>query len=169
MAAVVQTNSTLLSQIYGTTPGPLVADYVGDYLDRGKEGTVAVTTNDSVNSQYRFCRVNSADSIKQLYLGSDALGGTAAVKIGLYEVNSTTVAESTSANAALFVSSVTLTTALTPTDERFNTLAGNTIGQRVWELLGLSADPGKDYDLCATLTVVAASNGKLSFRVTYTR
>lgn len=169
MAAVVQTNSTLLSQLYGTTPGPLPAEYVGNYVDRGKEGTVAVTTNDSVNSQYRFCRVNSADSIKQLFLGSDALGGTAAVKVGLYEVNSTTAAENTSANEALFVSSVTLTSALAPTDERFNTLAGNTIGQRIWELLGLASDPGKEYDLCATLTVVAASNGKLSFRVTYAR
>lgn len=169
MAAVVQTNSTLLAQLYGKTPGPLVADYVGDYVAHGKEGTVAVTTNDSVNSQYRFCRVNSADSIKNLYLGSDALGGTAAVKIGLYEVNSTTAAESTSANEELFVSSIPLASTVVPTDERFSELAGNTIGQRIWELLGLTADPGKDYDLCATLTGVAAANGKLSFRVVYTR
>lgn len=169
MTTVVQTNSNVLTNAYGSNPGLLVSDYFANYVPRGKEGIVAVTTNDSTTSQYRFCRVNSGDSPKQILLGSDALGGSCAVKLGLYEVDSTTAAESTTANEALFASSVSLVSAVVPTDERFNALAGNTMGQRIWELLGLSSDPVKEYDLCATLTAVAASNGDLSFRYVYTR
>jgi hypothetical protein len=169
MAAVVQTNSTLLTNLYGSSPALLNSDFLDKNSVRYSEGTVAVTTNDSITSQYRFCQIDSGDSIKSILVGFDALGGSSTIKLGLYETNSTTVAESVAGNAALFVASVSTVTAAAPTEQRFNALAGNTIGQRVWELLGLSADPRKKYDLCATLTAVAAANGKISFRYVFNR
>lgn len=169
--AVVQTNSDILANIYGTSPNLLNPTYLDHDLENTIIGTVAVVSTDNIGSQYRICRLNSNDTVQSLFTVSDALGGACTMKLGLYEVNSTTAAESTSANTGLFVtngSPQSFVSALTGTENRWTTLTASGMKKRVWELLGLSSDPKKNYDLCWTVVAVPASSGTVATRVKIT-
>ncbi len=170
MAAAVNNNlGTLLTNTYAT---PAVQNQTG--LDGGrlcvKESSCAIPTSstDLAGSMYRFCQVNSNDIVSSLDFGSTALTA-GAISLGLYEANSTTLAENTAANVHLFATSIDCSSAVALTNERYANLAKSTIGQRVWQLLGLSADPVKVYDLVGTSTTAATAAGTLICRYLYTR
>jgi hypothetical protein len=78
---------------------------------------------------------------------------SAAANIGLYTVNGGAVV-----NAALFAAAQSLAAAQNTGLELVHsvtTLAN--AEKRVWELLGLSADPGLEYDVTLTLTAAATA------------
>ena len=166
--AVVTTLSNLLTNLYGTSPNLLNPTWLNGDVPNIYKAKVSVANGDSSGSVYRICRLNSGDSVSTLKLVCDALGGSCAGKLGLYEVNSATVAESTAGNAALFVSSQSLVSAIAGVDQRWAVLTAATMTQRVWELLGLSADSKKNYDLCWTLTAASAAAGVLAMEVAVT-
>jgi hypothetical protein len=56
-----------------------------------------------------------------------------------------------------------------PTDERYNNLAITTASQRIWQLLGLSSDPGAVYDLAVTSTTGATAAGTILTRYVFSR
>ena len=165
----VQTNSDLLTNTYATSPlqNPTYTD--GPWILR-KIAVNATAVADGVGSQYRICQVASSDCIAGLSYVNDAIGTGSSLKLGLYETNSTVVANSVAGNAALFLATVgmvTATTALTPC--RFAVLLANTAPKRVWELLGLPSDPKKNYDLCWTVLAVGTATGNIAFAYDFTR
>ena len=162
-AAINNNNGSLLSAPYATPQGP--ANPTGD--DGGNDytsiATCAIPTSatDLAGSTYRMVRVYSNDI--PLRIGFSATALTAgALSVGLYEVGvAGGVAQGVTANKQLFATSINAASAVNQVDERFTNLALTTMGQRIWQLLGLAADPAKVYDLVYTSTTAATAAGTL--------
>jgi hypothetical protein len=139
----------------------------GNYV-RQAVATVEVATTDANGSTYRLARLRSSDRVSSIGLACDALGGSAACKIGLYAASANGVNGAVVGSGNQFVASQTLVSAIkTFANVAFTDNDIANTEKRLWEVLGLSADPGVDYDLCVTLTAVAASAGTISVHVAY--
>lgn len=147
--AVVAVNSSLMANVYATPsiPNPSYSD--GSRANK-QVAVVNVGLTDSAGSIYRMVRVNSNDLATDILINNQALGTGGLMGVGLYR----TVPDGGQVvNATLFAAALSVATAvLTPVNVRFNTLTAATTAQRIWELLGLSADPQLAYDLCLTYT-----------------
>lgn len=124
-------------------------------------GYVANAADDSATSILRFCRVpsNARISSVQMTTGAATAG---AIDIGVYQTadNGGTVVD-----ADLFASAQALTAALSNADVTYES-GEYTVAESVkplWEVLGLSSDPGREYDVAATITTTfsAASVGQV--------
>lgn len=160
MAAVNNNLGSLLANTYATPP---ITNASG--LDENSTFTsiascaIPTSATDSAGSTYRMCRVSSSDRPINVIFGSTALTA-GAISVGLYLPNDGAVAV---ANADhLFATSINCGSAVVQVDERFTNLAQSTVGQRVWQLLGLSADPLLEYDLAYTSTTAATAAGTLT-------
>lgn len=116
-------------------------------------GTKQASASASIGSTYRLCRIPSNARISQVLLSCDAFDTTGAADIGLYNTNGGAVV-----SAAFFGSAVVLTSALKNSDVTFEsgTFGVEAVEKPLWEALGLTADPMKQYDVALTLT---AANG----------
>lgn len=126
---------------------------------------VLSVTSDSATSVYRFFTLPSNAIVKSIALACQAQGAGAVFDIGLYS----TVADGGAVildNA--FASGVDVSGAIALTDERFNALALATAEQQLWQLAGLSADPGGFMDVCITVDVAVASGGNIILDATVT-
>lgn len=164
--AITYNLSSLLVNTYAVPP---VANQTGVDVGRIKTkiATVSYVPGDSIGSIYRVCRVRSADIITNILQLSTVTDATLAGNLGLYNTYpAVTLANSVALNVRLFstLGGAAFTTAKN-VDFRFNALAATTAGQRVWQLLGLSADPELVYDLCFTTTAVAT--GSSTFAIQY--
>lgn len=135
--------------------------------------TLAMTTG-AASDVKRFVRIPSRALVLKVELANDDLDSngvpTLAADIGLYDtadVNSGAVVD-----ADFFASAITqLQAAAGFTDVTYESAVVSVANRckPVWEQLGLSADPGKMYDVAATYTAGAAThaNGNATLRVTY--
>ena len=158
-AAVNNNNGSLLTNAYATPP---VANLAGADTDYSLIWTaycaIPTTGTDLAGSTYRFGRVRSSDIIHGLSFASTALTA-GAISLGLYVPNGGAVV-----SANLFATSINCASAVVVTEERYTNLALTTAGKRVWELLGLSADPCVSYDVVGTSTTGATAAGTLLVR-----
>jgi hypothetical protein len=129
--------------------------------------TVEVANGDSIGSQYRMCRVPSSARMSALLVKCDAIT-TAVADFGVYE---TAANGGAAVNASAFGSAVALTSALvaTPTDvlHESGVLDISEMEQPLWQVLGLTKDPNKQYDIVATLTAAATGPGTLTVQAQY--
>lgn len=166
-AAINHNNGTLLANTYATPP---ITNQTGD--DTGSLGVkiatcaIPTTGTDLANSVYAFCQVSSGDIPTGIDFGSTALTA-GAISVGLFLPNSLTVAATNSDH--LFATSINCASAVAPADKRFTNLSITTAGQRVWQLLGLSSDPGLIYDLAAYSTTGATAAGTLYCKYQFTK
>jgi len=94
----------------------------------------------------------------------DAFTSTGAANIGLYDIDGGAVVD-----ADLFASAQVLTTALNGTDVTHES-ASNPIDnadEKIWQRLGLSADPCKEYDLVLVSTATNGSAGTVAVKCIY--
>ena len=128
-----------------------------------KVGTVEVASGDSIGSTLRLIRVPSNMRITALELSSDAIT-SAAADIGVYNIAANGGAV---VDADEFGSAVSLATAQDKTNvlHEADPTEIAKMGQPLWQRLGLSADPGKAYDLVATLTAAATAAGTVTLVV----
>lgn len=134
-------------------------------------GTVEVTNGDSIDSVYRLARVHSSWRVSAVIKKSDAIA-SAVADFGLHDTaaNGAAIVDRT-----FFATAVAVTAADTAgTDVTHEGGSGaNKMGEianiekAIWEVLGLTADPGKYYDVTAMLTVAATGTGTLSANVRY--
>ena len=132
-------------------------------------GTVEVAAADSDNSVYRMARVHSSWRISSIEVFNDAITSGSVYDLGLYDTAENGGAVISGAQE-LFASDVTMVTARsTPTELTYEATATNIdkIEKRLWELLGLTADPGKWYDIAFTATTVGSGAGTISLRVRF--
>lgn len=124
-------------------------------------GTVEAANGDSIASTYRLIRVPSNFVITSLRLAWDALGGSAAGDIGVYQVAAYGGAV---VDADEFASAVALSSAGAWTDELEEAAAADIakIGQAIWERIGESADTGRAYDIAVTLTAASGAAATIS-------
>jgi hypothetical protein len=165
--AVVNTKATAITT--GDASPPVPNQEVGLKLQGGRikecVGTVEAGAADSIASTYRLCRVPSSVRISQVLLSSDAVT-SAAADIGVCE---TSVNGGAAVDADLFASAASLATAQANVDvtHESGSFGIEAVEKQLWELLGLSKDPGKAYDITATLTAAATAAGTVSLAVRY--
>lgn len=134
---------------------------------RESQGFINLVNADSIASTYRLFRIRSCDRVSQLLLYGPAVAG-AAGDIGLYR---TTPDGGAVVDADFFASAQAFTSALNGADVTFEAAAaGGLIAnaeKRIWEALGLAADPHLEYDVTVTLTAAATATGLWLARLRY--
>lgn len=170
--AVANTKSTAITNADATQPRV----YTQSWIEKGQPivavGTVEVAAADDNDSVYRFVRIPSSARVHKVEVLSDAITGGTDYNLGLY-------------NPATRLSGVVLTVASVARDNFFadalDLSGGNTvpvevtfdqidladIQKRVWEILGLTADPMVEYDIAMKAVTVGTGAGTISVRVTY--
>lgn len=157
---VVNLKSTAVTNATAT---PRVQNNIG--LENGQlarvQGLVTITSGDSAASTYRIGKIRSADFVDRIRLVTTAdIGTTTTADLGLYDLL-TAPNGGTVVDADFFASAVVLNAGAIDSDVTFEAAAaGGLIAnaeKRVWEALGLTSDPGKEYDV--TLTLVGAADG----------
>lgn len=133
-----------------------------------KVGTVEIGAADSNDHEYRMVRVHSSWRISEITRYNDAITSGSDYNVGLFDIadnGGAVVSEN------LFADAVSLTSAsVTGVSEMYESGGGigvEDIEQRLWEMLGLSADSGKWYDLTYKGVAVGSGAGTLSVRVRY--
>lgn len=156
---------TLSSQITNRDAVPRVLEDSRESKARLMEScaTLEAGAADASDSTYRFFSIPSNARVSQVLLSCDDLGTAGAVDVGLYD---TTENGSAVVDADLFASAQVLTTALTNSDiTHESAVFGIEDSEKpIWEALGLSADPNKDYDVVATVTAAPESAGTISMK-----
>ena len=124
-------------------------------------GTIEAVNGDSIASTYRFFRIGSWMRPVSLTLFCDAIT-SAAGDLGLYR---TTADGGAVVSQTLFASAQSVASAITTgTNIRFEQDDIANVEKRIWELLGLTADPNLEYDVTLTLTAAATAGGTLSLQ-----
>lgn len=130
---------------------------------RIRENAETVTTNDddSIGSVYRFVRIPSRARVSEILIATDGEGTGGAGDVGLYHANGGVAVDADLFAAALAMATannaLSATPALDPAD----------FTKPLWEVLGLSEDPGVEYDVAITFTSAVNAVRELSMRVRY--
>lgn len=166
--AVVNKKASAVTNAEARTPQTYNSKKVVGGLVKESVGVVAVANGDSIGSTLRFGRVHSSWRVSALVLACTAITGAAA-DIGLYDI---TKAGGAVVDVDFFASAQSLAAALTATDvtrEAAGAGQGNVANgeKAIWEVLGLTSDPGKEYDVVATLTAAATADGTAALQIRY--
>lgn len=131
-------------------------------------GTKQASASASIGSTYRLCRIPSNARVSEVILSCDAFDTTGAADIGVYQ---TAANGGAVVDADFFASAVVLTTALpnTAVTHESGVFGIEDVEKPLWEALGLSADPQRDYDIALTLTAAngAGATPDVTLRVRY--
>jgi len=135
-------------------------------------GMYEVANGDSIASIYRLVRVPSNARISQILLSCDAIT-SAAADVGIYQTagNGGAVVDVDFFASAQSIASALLNTDITSEADPADAGAGfgkADAEKALWEALGLTVDPGIEYDIAATLTAAATAAGTLSLKARYT-
>lgn len=155
--AVVNTKSTAVTSADASTQ-TLIKPLISNGRVRESVGVIAVANGDSIASTLRFCRVHSSWRLRRMEVYCTAIT-SAAMDVGVYQV-----AENGGAvvDADFFASAVSIATAITVGTNillESGVLTVADMEKPLWEALGLSADPGRWYDIVGTLTAAATAAG----------
>lgn len=168
--AVVNVNSGQIANDL-LTPPVLNNPYVAGGVYRENVDVCTAGATDSAGSTYRFCRVPSNARIGDVEVMNDANTVGTSYKCGLYGVNGGAIAV---ANAdVIFFSAVTMASARNVWTSLYfpSILAGGgavaNCTKRVWELLGLSADPNLLYDVVITAVTPGTAGGNMAVKFAY--
>ncbi len=168
--AVVTVKSTQITN-RDSSPTLISNDYLTAARMHEATGVVAIGAADSATSAYIFCSIPSNARVSQVLLSTDAAtGANMACTLGLSD---TTANGGAVVKAAFFATGISTSSVLSASDVTCNNAtACNKVSageQRVWEALGLSADPFKFYDVVLASTVnnsTTGANAKLLVRYT---
>jgi len=119
-------------------------------------------------STYRMVRIPSNAAGIAVVLSADDAGVTGLIDIGIYQTSSNGGAV---VDADFFASAYDVKTAAVAQVEvqHESTVYGlEDVEKPLWQALGLSADPHRDYDVVITSTEALATASTLTLRVTYT-
>ena len=127
---------------------------------RVASGTVELLAGDSTdNDVVLLAPISSKATIQSLLIGSDTLGGSCTFNVGVHNYDGTVADEDA------FATSVADAAAMT--DVRYEAATINTAGQKLWELAGLSEDPGGMLYVSITFAATGGTAGTLSWDITY--
>lgn len=165
--AIVNTKSAAISS-RDATPMTLAPAHLVRGVVYQAVGSVEKAGSDSNTSVFRMARLRSSDRVSTVHILNDAITGGTSYDVGLYRTASDGGAV---VDADIFASAVDLSSAnqTSGLDVTFEATATNIdkIEKRLWELLGLSADPQIEYDLALTANTAGAGAGTISARVAY--
>ena len=130
-------------------------------------GSPASTTSRWSRLAAKALKRHSSWRISEIDVLNDAITSGATYDIGLYQ---TAENGGAAVDADCYATDVSFTTARAATgavELGFEAKDVANIEKRVWEDAGLSADPGRYYDLCLTGDAVGSGAGTISVRVRY--
>jgi hypothetical protein len=162
---VANTKSTFVTNCDAAPVLPTAA-YISHARLREQAAKLEVAAADDATSVYRLFRVRSDWRISEVLLASDAITGLDDVNVGVYD---TAANGGAVVNENLFADDLDLSSGLTWTDVTYETTATNIdkVEKQLWELLGLSADPQKEYDICVTAIADPAGAGTIAGLLRY--
>lgn len=170
--AVVNVNSTQLTNFY-STPVVLSNSFLSGGSDFTATDVCAMGAADSATSTYRYCRVPSNALISNIAVMNDANTSGTSYKCGVLLPNAGGVV--VAASDQIFFSAVTMAAARSVwTNLLFPSIlgAGGAVANvklRIWELLGLTADPSLEYEVAVTAVTPGSAGGNLALQVNWTR
>lgn len=146
------------------SPKTFNSPHLGAGVLKEAQGAVTPAAAAEVGSTFRFCRIPSNARVSQLLVKNAAFTTAGAVDIGLYDVDGGAVVD-----ADFFASALALTAAQDNADRTFESGAFTIANSEkmLWEALGLTADPQKDYDVAATVTTQFNGGSIMSVKVRY--
>jgi len=166
--AVVAVKSTSVSNYTSQPRVPVPRGLADGEVVRAINDSVAVASGDSIASIYRFGKIRSSDYTDRVKLISADIGTTTAGDLGLYDLLSATNG-GTVVDVDYFASAVSLSGGAIDSDVTYEAQAAGGIytngNKRVWEALGLTSDPGKEYDVALTLTAAADAAGTVRLQL----
>jgi hypothetical protein len=126
-------------------------------------GAIVVDNAEAIASILRFFSVHSSWRVSEILLYCTAIT-TCAGDIGLYDLP--TVNAGAAVDSDLFATAQALSSALDGTNvlREATTITVPNLDKPIWALLGLTADPGKWYDVAVTLTAAAGSSGNIALK-----
>lgn len=133
-------------------------------------GVCATSAADDIGSKYILCSIPSNARVAQLLLSNSSLGTAGAANVGVWQ---TTENGGAVVDADFFASAVALTSAQSNVDITTEANGANaSIGKEdmekpLWEILGLSADPKRDYDIVAQLSTASVDAGYIAMQAVY--
>lgn len=159
--AVVNTKSTAITNAdAGTFNLPHLVK--GSVLEG--VGVVSVAAADDDNSVYRITRVPSNARVTSVKVVNDAITGGTAYAVGFRRTAEDGGAAVGSANQ--LAATVDMSSARAVPTEVLAVTELNS-DKRVFELLGLSADPNLQYDICLLASTVGSGAGDIAVKVQY--
>lgn len=166
--AVVHLKSTQITN-RDATPRVMNSAGVDGGIMRGFVGTLELTAADDIGSTYRFATVPSNAVMHSLRIYCDDVGNAGDLDIGIYQ---TTANGGAVVDADVFAAAVDVNAAALNGTDVLNESAVTAWGledaeKPLWQALGLSSDPGIDYDIVATATEAVQTGGTVTLRGTY--
>jgi hypothetical protein len=169
--AVVALKGSIVTNADGTVPQTLNQARSAGARLKEMVDTIELANGDSIGSTYRLARVHSSWRISELILFCDAITSGAG-DIGLYDTarNGGLVVDADFFASAQSIATATqvgfavgreVAAAATVMGEIAN------IRKAIWEVLGLTADPNKMYDIVLTLTAATTAAGTVSLITRY--
>ena len=123
-------------------------------------GTAELLAGDSTdNDVVLLAPISSKASISQLFVGSDTFGGSCTFNVGVHNFDGTVADEDCFATAVADAAAMT--------DVRYEVATINTTGQKLWEIAGLSSDPGGNLYVSITFHATGGTAGTLSWNISY--
>ena len=159
--AVENVKSTAITNA-NATPSVPNNPYLMGGLMRTSVGKAIIADVADVASTYRLVRVPASARIVGMRLTSDASGATGTVDIGIYK---TARDGGAVVSVALFANAKDLFTAALA--DAFISVAPENKEKRLWELAGLTADPGIDYDITLTSDQAFDADCDVALEVTW--
>ena len=123
-------------------------------------GTAELLAGDSTdNDVVLLAPISSKASISQLFVGSDTFGGSCTMNVGVHNYDGTVADEDCFATAVADAAAMA--------DVRNEVATINTVGQKLWEIAGLSSDPGGLLYVSITFAATGGTAGTLSWNISY--
>ena len=123
-------------------------------------GTAELLAGDSTdNDVVLLAPISSKATIHSLKIGSDTLGGSCTFNVGVHNYDGTVADED------CFATLVADDAAMA--DVRHEVATINTVGQKLWEIAGLSSDPGGNLYVSITFNATGGTAGTLSWNISY--
>ena len=123
-------------------------------------GTAELAAGDSTdNDVVLLAPISSKATISQLFVGSDTFGGSCTFNVGVHNYDGTVADEDCFATAVADEAVMT--------DVRNEVATINTVGQKLWEIAGLSSDPGGLLYMSITFAATGGTAGTLSWNISY--
>lgn len=158
---------------------PIVANTAGEGgaapLKNITSGSIAGVASSSIDATYQFVRVPSNAKIKSIQFQTQTQAA-GAMDLGVYYATDGLIGKPTALLAAaaidqdFFASALSLTTVTV--QEAMGESAVYTVdkwNQPLWQALGLTSDPGGNFDIVGTITTaITTGTGKMGLSVNYT-
>lgn len=162
--AVANTKSTAITAFDSGSGDVMTTSRLDGGVLRESVGVVEVLAADDNNSVYRFVRVPSSVRVTEILIWSDAITSGTDYNVGVWDTadNGGVVVDDN-----LFADALDLSSAKAGVSILHATLDVANGEKTLWQALGLTADPKKDYDICLIGIAVGSAAGTIKLVVRY--